>query len=187
MRYLVAALGVVAHLAAATAQPAPPDAPPDAPPAPAGPGPDENAAQIHLDRGVTAFDAHAFADAHHEFSEASRLAPDRPNPYRWLALTEVQLADCPAALGHIAEFVARVPADDARLAEMYRLRALCNRAGGPEAEPAPPPTPITRRWWFWAAIGGVAVGAAVTAFVLTRSEGADELPPIHCSAGGCAP
>src|SRR5262245_35134776 len=114
MRYLVAAVAVVAHLAAATAQPA---SSPDAAPAPPGPGPDENAAQIHLDRGVAAFEAHAYADAHHEFSEASRLAPDRANPYRWLALTEVQLGECPAALGHIDAFVARAAPDHARLAE----------------------------------------------------------------------
>lgn len=174
MRYLVAAVAVVAHLAAATAQPAP--------------GPDENAAQTHLDRGVAAFEAHAYADAHHEFSEASRLAPDRPNPYRWLALTEVQLGDCPAALEHIAAFTARVAADDSRLAEMIRLRALCSRVEPQGPAPTPAPSrPITRRWWFWATIGGVVAAGAVTAIVLARSGGAGELPPIHCSDTGCAP
>ena len=175
MRSLVAAVAVVAHLAAATAQPAA--------------GPDENAAQIHLDRGVAAFEAKAYADAHHEVSEASRLAPDRPNPYRWLALTEVQLGDCPAALEHIAAFTARVPADDPRLAEMIRLHALCSRVEpqGPTPAPALASRPITRRWWFWAAVGGVVAAGAVTAIVLARGGGADELPPIHCDAAGCAP
>ena len=48
---------------------------------------------------------------------------------------------------------------------------------------APPPavdmadgrstTPLTHRWWFWAAIGAVVVGAAATAVILGSRGGAD--------------
>jgi len=157
----------------------------------AGPDPSETetAAQLHLDRGVEAFHAHDYAQAHHEFDEASRLAPDRPNPYRWLALTEVQLGDCPPALDHIAAFLERVPRDDKRIDEMVRLRALCNHVGDRLAPtPAPAPRrPITRRWWFWAAIGGATAVAVTVAVIATRGEDVAVLPPIQCGATGCAP
>lgn len=89
----------------------------------------EAAAQVHLDRGVTAFRAGDFARAHHEFAAAHELAPDKPNPFRWLAFAQVQLGDCAAALANIAQFVTRVAPDDPRLAELGRLRALCARTG----------------------------------------------------------
>ncbi|MDQ3369853.1 MAG: PEGA domain-containing protein [Myxococcota bacterium] len=89
----------------------------------------EAAALVHLERGIAAFEAGDHALAHRELRAAHELAPDRPNPYRWLALTEIQLGDCPAALRNIAGFVARVPAGDPRLAEIGRLRELCERTG----------------------------------------------------------
>jgi hypothetical protein len=152
----------------------------------------EEAAQLHLDRGVEAFRAREYARAHREFAIAHELAPDRANPYRWLALTEVQLGDCPAALGHIDEFVARVKPDDERLAELIRLRVMCERADHPEPSPAAVPrrAPITRRWWFWTALaGGVAVIAGTIAVVASSDDGEATtlLPPIHCGDDGCAP
>jgi hypothetical protein len=121
----------------------------------------EGAALVHLDRGVAAFHAKDFARAHREFLAAHELAPDRANPYRWLALTEVQLGQCPRALGNIEEFLARVKPDDPRIDEMTRLRAMCERV---TAEPRPQTSndkPITRKWWFWTAIGGAAVAVGL--------------------------
>lgn len=93
-------------------------------------GPEEDAAaQVHLDRGVAAFEKRDFARAHEEFVQSSKLAPKEPNPYRWLALTEVQLGDCATARTNIEAFLERVPGTDARRAEMLRLRELCSRAG----------------------------------------------------------
>jgi hypothetical protein len=42
-----------------------------------------------------------------------------------------------------------------------------------EALPEPPPQPdsVYRQWWFWTGAGALVVGAAVTAFLVIRSEG----------------
>jgi hypothetical protein len=93
-------------------------------------GPEEEAAaQVHLDRGIAAFEKGNFAVAHEEFVQSNKLAPTMPNPYRWLALSQVQLGDCATARTNIEAFLERVAADDARRAEMMRLRELCSRAG----------------------------------------------------------
>lgn len=149
----------------------------------------EVAAQVHLDRGVEAFDAEDYPRAHREFTAAQELAPDRANPYRWLALTEVQLAQCPVALGHIEAFLARVATDDARIPEMARLRELCERITRPrEVAPAPARRrPITQRWWFWTAVAGGVAALATTIVLVTADDEPVHLPPIHCDADGCAP
>jgi hypothetical protein len=89
--------------------------------------PTEDAALLHLDRGVTAFNAKDFATAEREFTAAHQLVPDKANPYRWLALTEIQLGDCKSALEHIDGFIRRVPPADPRVAEMTRWREFCRR------------------------------------------------------------
>jgi hypothetical protein len=208
--------------------------------------PAEQAALLHLDRGVAAFRAGDYTRAHREFQAASELAPDRPNPYRWLALTEVQLGDCRRAVVSADGFLSRVRADDPRAAELVRLRGLCQRTGVLLVDSAPPGAalriddavvgrtpyralsmragayklvaekpghqtaersiivqpgrelairfelarsrrPITRRWWFWPAVVGVA--AAVTTSIVIASSGPEEalLPPIRCDANGCRP
>jgi tetratricopeptide (TPR) repeat protein len=154
----------------------------------------EDAAQVHLDRGVDAFHAGEYARAHREFEAAQELAPDRANPYRWLALTEVQLGDCPAALAHIEEFLTRVKPDDERIAELVRLRVLCEKAREPDPEPTPPPPRRrgpSRRALMWGAVG-VAVAAVVIgggAYLIFDEGGGGTtvLPPIHCGDAGCSP
>jgi Flp pilus assembly protein TadD len=155
-------------------------------------------ALAHLDRGVAAYRAGDYALAHTELAAASELAPDRPNPYRWLAMTEVALGDCRTALVHIESFLSRVPAGDPRVAELVALRAGClapaSDAASPHVAPhtapaapaEPDATPVYRRWWFWTAIGAVAVTAAGVTYGLTRGGDA-RLPPVTCDAGGCHP
>ena len=161
---------------------------------------DEAAALQHLDKGVAAFRAGDYAFAHGELTLARDLAPAKPNPYRWLALTEVQLGDCPHALGNIESFLARVPDNDPRVGEMTRLRELCKRganlqldhdiaqpAPDPMFAPAEPAPPITHRWWFWTAIGAAALAATGATIYVVTHEGTSTLPPIHCTGAGCMP
>jgi hypothetical protein len=96
---------------------------------PASADPVEEAAQVHLDRGIAAFERRDYLGAHEELAAANKLVPEKPNPYRWLALTEVQLGDCERARVNIEGFLSRVAEDDARRAEMLRLRDLCSRTG----------------------------------------------------------
>jgi tetratricopeptide (TPR) repeat protein len=100
--------------------------------------PDLGAALAHLQQGVEAFRAGDYRLAHEQFQQARRLAPDKPNPYRWLALTEVQLGDCPRALVNIEAFLSRVPRDDPRVAELVRLREMCQQTGVLNVDSTPP-------------------------------------------------
>ena len=207
-------------------------------------GPSDAEALAHLDRGVAAYRARDFALAHRELEAAQRLAPDRANPYRWLALTEAELGDCTSALANIEAFLSRVPALDERISELSALRERCLNdatisfdstppgasvridgaptigttpithltmrpgrhdfiAALPGYQPgaesvvlygggarelhfalAPVATPITHRWWFWAAIGGVAIAAVGVTYAVTRDHEAT-LPGITCDPTGC--
>lgn len=100
--------------------------------------PDHAAALARLQRGVEAFRAGDYQRAHERFDEARRLAPDKPNPYRWLALTEVQLGDCPRALRNIEAFLSRVSPADPRVAELLRLRDMCRQTGILNVDSTPP-------------------------------------------------
>lgn len=161
---------------------------------------DGPAALVHLDKGVAAFRAGDFAFAHGELTLARDLAPGKPNPYRWLALTEVQLGDCPHALGNIDAFLARVGRDDPRIGEMTRLRELCRRGAvnlqldHDITHPAPDPmftrpetAASTHRWWWWPAIGVTALAITGAVIVVATHDGESALPPVHCTSGGCAP
>ena len=89
----------------------------------------EAAAQLHLDRGIAAYERGEYSVALRELGAARDLVPHKPNPYRWLALAMVQLGDCVHAVTNIDAFVSRAPAGDARLPELGRLRELCQRTG----------------------------------------------------------
>jgi hypothetical protein len=141
----------------------------------------DDAALVHLDRGIAAFDAKDFSTAHHELSIAHELAPTKANPYRWLALTEIQLGDCVSALPHIDGFLERVTANDARIPEMTRWREFCTRSNEPLPPPTPAPAekPLRARWWFWPVVGTAAlVVTGATVIVLTQSN-ESTLPPVR--------
>lgn len=149
--------------------------------------PTEDAALLHLDRGIAAFNAKDFKTAARELSMAHDLAPTKANPYRWLALTEIQLGDCVAATSHIDGFLARVTPDDPRIPEMTRWREFCRRSTEPKPRPVATEEPIRARWWFWPAVGTAAValtGITIYAFTHTNES---TLPPIRCTTTGCAP
>jgi hypothetical protein len=140
----------------------------------------DDAALLHLDRGIAAFDAKDFPTAERELSIAHELAPTKANPYRWLALAEIQLGDCTSALPHIDGFLSRVGPDDARIAEMTRWRAFCVRSMQP---PPPPPRdeakPVRSHWWFWPAVGLTAVAVTgVTVYAFTHTS-ESTLPPVR--------
>lgn len=99
--------------------------------------PAEERALAHLDRGVAAYHARDYARAHVELAEAQRLAPDRPNPYRWLALTEVELGDCRSALANVEAFLSHAQADDPRIPELIGIRARCAATGSLRVESSP--------------------------------------------------
>lgn len=180
MRALVIAI-VVAGLAA----------PAHADPAPASSLPAETEALGHLDRGVAAYRAGDYTIAEHELRTAQQLVPDRPNPYRWLALTEAALGECPAALVDIESFLSRVGSDDPRVAEMVQLRQRCvlelhaQHATAPAPAPPPEETPITHRWWLWAAVGAVAVTAVGVTYAAVHDSGPAQLHVVTCSPTGC--
>jgi hypothetical protein len=208
--------------------------------------PAEDDASARLERGVAAYRARDFARAMNELLEANRLAPDWPDPYRWLALVEAEVDDCQSALINLETFVARVPAGDPRVPELVALRDRCLHTGklGVDSTPSGaairidggPPVgttparltvrtgphrislekpgfepqargvdvgvgglghasfaltaahdpPLTQRWWFWTALGAVAVTAIGLTYEATRSSGQD-LPGVTCSAAGCHP
>ena len=160
------------------------------------------AALGHLDVGIAAYRAGDYVTARGEFEAARRLVPDKPNPYRWLGMADVQLGDCTQALLAFETFLARVPADDERVAEVTRLRDGCERAPAPPPQPttaatataataatAPPSRkPLGRRWWFWTALGGAAAvtAAGITLGVVLGAPRETRLPPIVCGTTGCA-
>ncbi len=159
--------------------------------------PTEDAALLHLDRGIAAFNAKDFQRALRELTAAHELVPDKANPYRWLALTVIQLGDCESALVHIEGFLSRVPPTDPRVAEMTRWRALCRQGPQPDpqvtgtqglakpATPAPEDKPQHARWWFWPAVGTVVLGITGAAIYVATASETTVLPPIRCDATGC--
>lgn len=152
----------------------------------------DSEALAHLDRGVAAYKLADYATARRELDAAVELVPDRANPYRWRALTELAQHDCPTAVVDIESFLSRVPAGDARVAELTAARDRCiagaRVAPAPvvQAVQAPPPASpaIYEHWWFWTAIGAVAVTGAGIAYGVTRHD-ETTLPIVHCSSAGC--
>jgi len=157
----------------------------------------------YLDKGVEAYNAGRLHAARELFALAHERAPDKANPFRWLALVDGKLGRCAEALVELDQFLDRVPVGDPRSAELYELRDRCRHPPpqivivAPPVQPrpapvlvprAPPPAtparsepPPRRRYW----IAGVVVGAvAVVALAvglgvgLGTRGGETTLPPL---------
>jgi PEGA domain-containing protein len=87
--------------------------------------PSEEEAVRHLNLGIAAYKQGHYDEALRELTETDRLAPDRANTHRWLALVQAKLGDCKAALLHVDAYMARVTGDDKRLPEIVALRDKC--------------------------------------------------------------
>jgi tetratricopeptide (TPR) repeat protein len=113
---------------------------------PAGADKAEDAALGFLDRGVAAYRAGNYEQARREFEAARGLVPDKPNPYRWLGLTEAKLGNCTEALQDFAVFLRLVPRSDERVPEVLAARDQCRRAQSPSqsASPSPSDPPLPR-------------------------------------------
>jgi hypothetical protein len=157
------------------AAPEPAAAPAGAVVPPVGGDPHRVEAAARLDRGVAAYRAGDHAHAVSELVEASRLSPDWPDPYRWLALVEIEIDDCASATLNTAALAARVPPGDHRVAELVALRTRClhrptlefgsqfgSQPGAVDSLRAAEATftatgardrPLVERWWLWAAVG----------------------------------
>ena|SRR5690349_15306953 len=161
---------------------------PDAAPAPdaADAAGDETVALAHLEAGIASYRAGRYEEARAAFERANAAAPEKANPYRWLARTAGKLGDCDGVRVHAGEFLARVPQDDPRAPEIIQLRVACDHAVAPPPVTTPS-KPITKTWWFWTAVIGGAAVIAGTVVLLASDGGANEYPPILCNASGCAP
>jgi len=150
----------------------------------------ESEALGHLDRGVAAYRLADYPTARRELDAAIDLVPDRANPYRWRALTELAQHDCTNAIIDIESFLSRVPADDDRIAELATARDRCVATAKVTLAPLPPPPPprhepaLYEHWWFWTAVGAVALTGAGVAYGVTRHD-ETTLPVVHCSDTGC--
>jgi hypothetical protein len=66
-------------------------------------------------------------------------------------------------------------------------RAEASLVAAPAPEPAEQPTPIFKRWWFWAGVGAVAAGAVLTAVLLSGGTDVNHVCPSVASQCGSAP
>lgn len=136
-----------------------------------------------LEQGVTLYDAGDYAAAHKAFAGAKALAPDRPNPYRWLGLTEVKLGHCTVAVANLDAFLQRVPATDPRIQEVTNARDQCKASrldltvgSKPVIEMQSPPDrsfpkPIYKKWGFWAVVvGAVVTGVAIATIAVVANQ-----------------
>lgn len=201
---------------AAAADSGMPDSAPSARPAAAG-DPHRADAAARMDRGLAAYRGADYVRAVGELVEASRLSPDWPEPYRWLALAEIELDDCASAMLNVAAFAARVPPGDHRVPELAALRVRClhrprfgfaAQPGGVDSLHAREVTgapsggydrPLIQRWWLWSAVG-LATAAVVGVIWATSGSGSGSgtatgpgaggdhgLPGVTCDATGCHP
>jgi hypothetical protein len=161
-------------------------------PGAAGGDPHRGDAAARMDRGIAAYRGADYEHAVAELVEASRASPDWSEPYRWLALAEIELDDCASAMLNVAAFAARVPPGDHRVPELAALRVRClhrpsfgfgAQPGGGDsfhardvafttsgAPVGAHDRPLIERWWLWAAVG-VATATVVGVIWATNGSG----------------
>ena len=99
-----------------------------------------------LDDGWQLFLKGDLAAARSKFAFAQREFPDKPNPYRLLALVDAREHHCADALANLDQFLKRVKSDDPRYAEAVTLRDTCKGelARGTIALTSTPPGAVVR-------------------------------------------
>jgi tetratricopeptide (TPR) repeat protein len=154
----------------------------------------KRAAQEHLDRGNELFTQDRFADALGEFEAAFALFPS-PKLHLNLGQCERALGHDAAAAEHFRKFLEEAPdvspalrAETERHLEEARRAAEASKPSPPPAPKlaAPPPVvaapliapaaeersaskPLVKRWWFWAGVGVLAAGAALSTYLIARA------------------
>jgi hypothetical protein len=105
-------------------------------------GDTNDAARLLLDAGVAKSNARDYEAARILFEHARELAPDKPNPIRWLGLTDARLGRCTDAIAELDQFLSMVPGSDPRVREATLARDLCKRQIETARPPEPAPSPI---------------------------------------------
>jgi tetratricopeptide (TPR) repeat protein len=191
---LLRAITLVAALAA-------PEAAPPAGPAPAAPSALDDDVERHAALGQRHLEHGRYEDAIGEFRRAYEL---RADPRLLLGIAEAyrRFGNAERASFFYERYLAAVP-DDAPDREDVEHKIAELGQGRPPAAPAaltaeserpaphesavrldiaaaPPAAvasrPVWRRWWFWAAVGAVAVAGAVTAVAAARRDGGPAIP-----------
>jgi tetratricopeptide (TPR) repeat protein len=153
------------------------------------------AARAHYETGVRHFDLSEYEPALVEFKEAYRNKPDPVFLYN-IAQCHRKLGHTDEAITFYQNYLRRAPEAknheevERRIAELQSLRgdehaplgSSTDRGLRPssatssidlsqrEESAAKPHGAITTRWWFWTAIGAVAVGTAVTVGILATRD-----------------
>jgi hypothetical protein len=155
-------------------------------------------ALLVLDRGIALYEKGELEKAKAAFIVARDLVPDKPNPRRWLGLTEARLHHCREALVELEVFLSRAPDDDPRRGEVAIVRDRCRDelatpppipppviVAPPQVAAAAPPPPAphrrSRAWIAGVVVGVVAVGVGLGVGLglgLPRERAAEALPAI---------
>jgi hypothetical protein len=88
----------------------------------------ESAAQALVDSGLREWERGDLPAARALFAHARDVLPDKPNPYRLLALIDSKLGHCAAAVLEAERFLALTPPDDRRRGEIVAVRESCTAA-----------------------------------------------------------
>jgi hypothetical protein len=85
-----------------------------------------------VSHGLELYAAGDLEGARREFATAQALVPDKPNPYRLLALVDVRLGHCADAIREVDLFLKLATPDDRRRAEATAMRDQCERELAPK-------------------------------------------------------
>jgi hypothetical protein len=85
-----------------------------------------------LDTGVALFKANDFNGARVAFAKSHELMPDKPNPIRWIGLTDARLGRCTDAVAELDGFLLRVAKSDPRAVEATAVRDHCREELAPK-------------------------------------------------------
>jgi tetratricopeptide (TPR) repeat protein len=149
------------------------------------PAAEDEVARNLFQAGKTAYEAGNYDDALRYFEDAHNRS-HRPQLLYNIGQAADRLRNDQKALTAFKAYLAALPDADNRAEVENRIRALERTHEAPTpsetaraATPTNPSVPltstsdddaITSKWWFWTAIGGVAVVAVITAVALSSSD-----------------